>query len=76
MDLGNGVTAEYTAGKVVISALEGKVVLSADLSAVLKPALEGLKAKIDSGEIDIIKGTDLDKGVADMVISAAIAAVG
>ncbi len=33
----------------------------------VKPALLSLKAKIDSGEIDIIKNTDMDKVVLDKV---------
>lgn len=41
----------------------GKVVLEVNVAAMALPAVEGIEAKIQSGEIDIIKGTDLDKEV-------------
>lgn len=40
---------------------DGKIVLSYDLKQVAVPVLDGLVAKVESGEIDPIKGTDLDK---------------
>ena len=76
MDLAKEVKVEYKDGKLMVSALDGKLALSLEVSAIAKPVLMGLKAKIDSGEIDLIKGTDIDKMVADKVIEAAIAAVG
>lgn len=40
---------------------DGKVVLTAEVKALVQPKIEELKAKIASGEIDPIKGTDIDK---------------
>lgn len=40
---------------------DGKIVLSYDLKQVAVPVLDGLAAKVQSGEIDPVKGTDLDK---------------
>lgn len=37
-----------------------------------KPGLLAFKAKVDSGEIDIIKGTDIDKAVVDKVLDLII----
>lgn len=39
----------------------GKIVLAVDIAALLVPVVDGIKAKIEAGEIDLIKGTDLDK---------------
>lgn len=38
----------------------GKDLLALAVSEVLKPKAEALKAKIASGEIDLIKGTQID----------------
>jgi hypothetical protein len=54
MELGKGFSVEYS---------EGKVVLSAKVAELLNPILDSFKQKIESGEIDPIKGTDLDKAV-------------
>lgn len=40
---------------------DGKVII--DVGAMVKPAIMAFKAKVESGEVDIVKGTDLDKGV-------------
>lgn len=50
-----------------VSLAAGKVVLSADLSILVFNSLE---AKIQSGEIDPIKGTDLDKEILLKAIAA------
>jgi hypothetical protein len=52
MDLGKGLELEYK---------DGKIVLSADILPVLAGPLSKLKADIESGKIDPIHGTDLDK---------------
>lgn len=52
MKLAEGITLDY---------VDGKVKLEAEVRALVLPALESVKAKIESGEIDPIKGTDLDK---------------
>ena len=54
----------------------GKLALTADVGALALPVLQDLKAKVDSGEIDPIKGTDLDKVVLDKVLNQLIAALG
>lgn len=61
MELVKGVELEYK---------EGKLVLSAEVAAVLNPVLDGYIAKVESGEIDLIKGTDMDKYAALQVLQA------
>jgi hypothetical protein len=39
----------------------GKLMLIAELAALIMPKLAEIKAKVESGEIDLIKGMDLDK---------------
>jgi hypothetical protein len=39
----------------------GKLMLIAELAALILPKLAEIKAKVESGEIDLIKGMDLDK---------------
>lgn len=46
---------------IVLDYVDGKVMLSAEVRALVAPALDSIKAKVESGEIDPIKGTDLDK---------------
>lgn len=48
----------------------GKVVIEINVAAMALPAIEGIEAKVQSGEIDLIKGTDLDKAALLQVISA------
>lgn len=76
MDLGQGMEVAYAEGKLMIKALEGKLVLSLEVAALAKPVLMGLKAQFEKGEIDLIAGTDLDAVVAGKVLDAAIAALG
>lgn len=52
MEVTKGVTLDYK---------QGEVVLTAKAYEIVKPLIEGFKAKVESGEIDPIKGTDLDK---------------
>lgn len=61
---------EVTKG-VELSYAGGKLVLSADVASLLLPILEDLKAKVESGAIDPIKGTDLDKVAIEQVIALA-----
>lgn len=51
MELSKGVTVNYK---------EGKIVAEVEVASLILPKLEELKAKIESGEIDPIKGTSLD----------------
>lgn len=66
MEISKGVTLDYTGGAIV---------LKAEIAGLALPVLQDIKAKVDSGAIDPIKGTDLDKMLLDQVIDALIAAV-
>lgn len=58
---------EITKG--VIAKLENGVVsVEADLKVLALPVIEDIQKKIESGEIDLIKGTDLDATVANKVL--------
>lgn len=54
LEVSKGVTVDYK---------DGKVVVEAQVAQFANPVLDDLKAKVESGEIDPIKGTDLDKSV-------------
>ena len=66
MKLAEGVTVDY---------VEGEVVLKAKVKQLVVAELEKVKAKFESGEIDLVKGTDLDKAAALAIISALEAAL-
>ena len=58
---------EITKG--VIAKLENGVVsVEADLKVLALPVIEDIQKKLESGEIDLIKGTDLDATVANKVL--------
>ena len=58
---------EITKG--VVAKLENGVVsVEADLKVLALPVIEDIQKKIESGEIDLIKGTDLDATVANKVL--------
>lgn len=59
--------------KKYVSYEHGKIVI--DLAAVVKPAIEAYKAKIENGEVDLVKGTDLDKEVLVKALNALLAQV-
>lgn len=61
MEVTKGVTLEYT---------EGEVVLKAKVKELVLAEIAKVEAKIESGEIDLVKGTDLDKQAALGLISA------
>lgn len=61
MEIVKGVVVEYK---------EGKVVLSAEVGALLLPELDKVKAKVESGELDLVPHTDLDKVVMVKAIEA------
>lgn len=46
----------------------GKLIIEGDLKAFIVPVLEKLKADVEAGIIDPIKGTDLDKVAIEQVI--------
>lgn len=52
MELAKGVVGEFK---------EGKIVISVEVASMVAPILADLKAKIESGAIDPVKGTDMDK---------------
>ena len=52
MELSKGITIEY---------VDGAVVVKAEVKSLLLEELAKIKAKVESGEIDPIKGTDVDK---------------
>jgi hypothetical protein len=47
---------------------EGNIVLKVDIKTMIIPVLNNLKADLEAGKIDPVKGTELDK----MAIEAAI----
>lgn len=51
MEISKGVSVDYK---------DGKVVAEIEVASLIVPKLDELKAKIESGEIDPIKGTSLD----------------
>ncbi len=60
---------EKEISKGVIAKLENGVVsVEADLKVLALPVIEDIQKKIQSGEIDLVKGTDLDATVADKVL--------
>lgn len=62
MEIGkSGVSVDYKEGKAIVSAFEGAVELTVKAALIVNPALDGFAAKVESGEVDLIKGTDLDK---------------
>lgn len=58
-EITKGVTFELSGGVAAVKA---------DLNVLAIPVLEAIQAKIESGEIDPIKGTDLDAIVMNKVI--------
>jgi hypothetical protein len=54
MEVLKGVELDYKEGKVVVSVAVANMVI---------PAVDALKAKIEAGDVDLIKGTDLDKEI-------------
>lgn len=70
IEVAKGVFADFKEGKVEVSAADGGVKLTIDAGILLKPKLADVRAKIESGEIDLIPGTDLDKHALLMVTDA------
>ena len=58
---------EITKG-VSVKLENGVVSVEADLKVLALPVIEDIQKKIESGEIDLIKGTDLDATVANKVL--------
>jgi len=52
MELAKGLSLDYE---------NGDVVMKYKLSAIVLPWLESMQSKIEAGQIDLIKGTELDK---------------
>lgn len=53
MELAKGLTLDYKGGKAV---------LEVDVAGQVNSKLDELIAKVESGEIDLVKGTDFEKG--------------
>lgn len=69
MNLGKDVTIDLKSGVVEISAYEGKLKVTAAVGMFAAPVLASLEADVNSGKIDPIKGTDLDKTALLQVIA-------
>lgn len=61
MEIGKNVKVDLKEGKVVLDVNDGAAVLAVNLGVLATPVLDGLIAKVESGAIDPVKGTDLDK---------------
>jgi len=68
MELFKGGTLDYKDGSVVLSALDGNLTLQLKAMALVGPMIDSMVSKIESGEIDLVKGTDIDKFVALQVL--------
>ncbi|MFM6929052.1 MAG: hypothetical protein ACKOX6_11350 [Bdellovibrio sp.] len=55
---------------VVVGYANGELYVKAKVAGVVGPFLEDTKSKIMSGEIDLIKGTDIDKEIMLKAIDA------
>ena len=66
----SGVSVDYKDGKAIVSAFDGSVELTVKAAALVNPLLDKVIAKVESGEIDLIKGTDLEKGPVLQVLAA------
>lgn len=63
MEIAKGVTLDFVGGEVVLKA-QGtgfELLAKGQVAGLAVPVLNEIKAKVESGEIDPIKGTDLDK---------------
>lgn len=70
VELLKGVKFEYKEGAAVVTLLEGNIEVKVKAAAALNPILDGLSSKVSTGEIDLIKGTDIDKELVLKIISA------
>lgn len=59
MEIAKGINAEYSQGEIIVKVKVAEQVV---------PVLDGTISKIESGEIDLVKGTDIDKTVAVQVL--------
>lgn len=59
MEIAKGIDADYKDGKIIVEVKVAEQVV---------PVLDGVIGKIESGEIDLVKGTDIDKTVALQVL--------
>lgn len=74
MELGQYGKIDYKDGELALEAKVGEVSVkvAAPVGKIVVPVLKEKRAKFESGEIDLIKGTDLDKQAALMIIDAMI----
>lgn len=52
---------DFENGVASVSALDGAIELKVKPLSLVGPALDAFAAKVESGEVDLVKNTDLDK---------------
>lgn len=62
MEVYKGISVDYKDGSLILAGLEGAVSFQVKAGLLLVPAIDGIIAKVESGEIDLVKGTDIEKG--------------
>jgi hypothetical protein len=72
MEVAKGVNVDYSEGQLVVKAdfPQGSIEAKLKVAPILNPELDKLAAKVESGEIDLVPGTDLDKVAVLQVIAA------
>ena len=77
MELGRGISVDYQEGELLIKAQGNgfEIVAKGQVAGLALPVLDQLRAQVESGAIDPIKGTDLDKGMILQVIDGLKAAL-
>jgi len=70
MDLGHGISVDYQEGELVMKAQGNgfEIVAKGQVAGLAMPVLDQIRAKVESGEIDPIKGTEFDKAMILQVI--------
>ena len=70
MDLGHGISVDYQEGELVMKAQGNgfEIVAKGQVAGLALPVLDQIRAKVESGEIDPIKGTEFDKAMILQVI--------
>jgi|WetSurMetagenome_2_1015567.scaffolds.fasta_scaffold251929_2 hypothetical protein len=72
MEVYKDLTVDYKDGKFVAEIKNEKVLLSLQvpIAQFILPSIDAAIAKFEAGEIDLVKGTDLDKLAALQVLNA------
>jgi len=61
LEIAKGIDLDIDKGIVSLEALEGKLKVQLALGALVAPVLDKVKADVESGKIDLIKGTSMDQ---------------